>query len=200
MLSRGGLACLALLALAASARPRHALADPVIYTEQAVATGTFGNADFIDSLVTITLTADTSGVTGAGTGFLTNTGQASLTLGGVSEGVFLDPITAFASMGALGTTLGITDLPAFADLLDTGLPAGLAYDLSTSLAPQTGASLISPNASFATTNGELTLFLAGDSTFSANMTSVPEPASLALLGGSAALLLLLRAATRHATY
>jgi hypothetical protein len=200
MSSRSGAACAALLALACAGRPRCALADPIIYTEQAIATGTLGATDFIDGLVTITLAADTGGVSETPSGFATNTGQASLTLGGVSEGLFLDPLTAFASAGAAGTTLGITDEQAFADVLDTSLPAGLSYDLSGSLAPQTGASLISPNAAFATTNGELNLFLAGDSRFSATVQSVPEPATLALFTGAAALLILLRAAARKTAY
>ncbi len=193
-------ACLTLLALAYASSPASAYADPVIYTEQAIATGTLGTSEFTDSLVTITVDADTAGITQARPGLLANTGQASLTLGGVSEGQFLDPMSAFAFSSAFGSALGITDATDFTDLLDTSLPPGLSYGLGNALAPVSGPSLINAYVSFATSQGDLTLFLADDSTFSATVQSVPEPASLALLTGAAALLILLRTTFRKPAY
>jgi len=200
MSNRSCAAGLAFLAFACAASPERALADPIIYTEQAIATGTLGASDFIDTLVTITVAADTTGVTQARPGLLTNTGQASLSLGGVSAGQFLDPMSAFAFSDPFGSTLGITDATDFADLLDTSQPRGFSYNLSSALPPVSGASLINAYLSFATSQGDLTLFLAGDSHFSATVESVPEPASLALLAGATALLILLHAASRRAVH
>jgi hypothetical protein len=136
--------------------------DPIVYIEQAIATGTVGQYDFIDTLVTISLTADTGDVRQTPGGLLYNAGQGSLSVAGVGTGSFLDPLTAFTYASTAGTLIGITDTnrAVSADLLDTALPGDVPYDLSTFLAPVTGASLISPNATFATTFGDLNLFLA----------------------------------------
>ena len=68
----------------------------------------------------------------------------------------------------------------YSDVLDTIDEAFLTYDLKSAIGPITGASSIDPSFSYATTLGALNLQSAGNSTFTA--TTVPEPASLLLLG------------------
>jgi hypothetical protein len=190
---------LALGAVLVAALPSAAGAAPITYTEQAIASGSLGSLDFSDTLVTITVTADTSGASGS-SGLAFNTGQASVTVGSAGAAAFLDPLTAYVFGGAGSTILGITDGALFADLLDTSLPGGLAYDLTTAIGPLSGTSLFSPAAFFATSAGDLNLLSAGGSTFSADIPAVPEPASLALFGCAAAVLVVLRSKRRNAAY
>ncbi len=175
-----------------------AQADPIVYTEQAVASGSLGALDFTDSLVTISLAADTSGVAGTSV-YFTNEGQATLSIGALGQAALVDPLEVFAYAGATGTILGLTDSNAGADLLDTVLSPGFAYDLTTVLAPVTGPSLINAYFPFATSAGDLDLVLAGDATVSASLQEVPEPASLPLFCGAAALLIALHARRKPIT-
>ena len=170
----------------------HARADPIIYTEQAIASGSLGGQDFSDSLVTITLSADTGEVVATPFGLLTNAGQATLSVGGIGQAAIVDPLEAFAYASPTGTALGITDPGAASDLLDTVVAPGFSYDLTTALAPVRGPSVINAYFPFATNAGDLDLVLAGDSRFSASLQAVPEPTSMALFGGAAVWLVMLR--------
>ncbi len=167
---------------------RAAWAEPITYTEQAIATGTLDGREFIDKLVTISLTADTDSVIEAAPGFFTNAGQGTVSIGARAAS-FTDPLETFVYVNPFGTVIGITDPSAFADVLDTSLAPNFFYDLTTPLARVTGASLTSPGASFATSAGYLNLATADPSRFSATLQDVPEPASLPVFLGGAALLL-----------
>jgi hypothetical protein len=176
-----------------------AWAEPILYTEQAIASGTLGGQDFSDSLVTITLSADTDGVAVTRFGLFTNAGPATVSVGGIGQATLTDSLEAFAYVGPTGTELGITDPSVASDLLDTGLSPAFFYDLTRALAPVSGPSLINANFPFATSDGDLDLVQAGDSSFSASLQPVPEPESFALFGGAVAVLAALRSRRKAIT-
>ena len=177
-----------------------AKADPVTYTLSGTFTGSIGAVNFTSDSGTITLQADTTGITDQGNGFYTNTdGISTITLANIGTAIFLSP-----SFGAIGSQ----DSAGFYDI-DTSFGVSV-YDPSLSCAgydsqgncnydPAAGDyGLTYPFAdtaylelSFATQSGqtELTslgnLMLSGDLYSSATFTAAgptPEPSSLALLG------------------
>lgn len=182
----------AVITMAVSALPSaKALADPIVYTEQTVADGLFGNGAFGTSLVTISVTADTAGVDVISPTLATNTGVGTIAIAGGPTATFNDPLVAFVN----GSSFGIADAAVQRDVVDTVLPSGPAYNLDDNLGPFTGQAYFSQYFQFETSIGvfELASF-PGTSTFEATVTDVPEPTSgLMLAVGLAALSISCRA-------
>ena len=175
-------------------------AAPITYTVTSTASGTLGATAFADVLVTVELTADTSGVVEPAPGVFVNQGTATVTIDGLGTATLNDPngyaavffpqsvfpncpCFAFFDDGANFPSSGT----AIFGLLDASL-AG--YDLQSAFGPLTGTGIelatnpdLSPVA-FSTTAGTLFLTGGGDPvalTVTVAPTAVPEPASLSLL-------------------
>ena len=122
---------------AASGRADRATAGLITYTESSVIQGSLGQHNF-DSLVTVSLTADTSGITqSAFYHYSSPVTTATVTVDGLTA-TFLDPVyfgagrgTGFFTDQQYGPSSGIT-------ILDISNPAFTGYDLSTPLGPLTG--------------------------------------------------------------
>src|ERR1700691_4207007 len=103
------------------------------YTEQQIGTGSLDGVAFANALVTIVLTADTSGVTPTSTpGLYDNRGVATLTVAGISGvATFSGVSQVFVNQGgAVGIGNGATT-SAVADVLDTVSPIFTTYGLAT---------------------------------------------------------------------
>jgi hypothetical protein len=164
-----------------------ALATPITYTEQAVASGTLGATPFSGANLTIQWTGNTSGVTG-GSGFFTNdagTNAVDLTISGVGSTVFTDDVEVFVNQTFAPPAVGFGDNTIGpASILDTLDSAFGSYALTTSIGPITDTAFINPGDTFGTGLGGLKITAVRvNSTFTATTGSpVPEPASMALLG------------------
>jgi hypothetical protein len=178
-----------------------ALATPITYTEQAVASGTLGATPFSDANLTIQWTGDTSSV-GLPGSFLADlsyfyniAGRSAvdLTISGVGSTTFTDGVEVFVDPTLPTPVAGFAEPdPAGAlGILGTFDSAFGSYGLTTPIGPITdnvSFSFLSAASPFGLTwdtgLGGLTLTAVGvDSTFAAITTSpVPEPASLALFG------------------
>src|SRR5262249_13209174 len=156
------------------------------YTFTTVGSGSLGVNSFNNAAITISATADTSQITF----------NPSL---GVSEVVDLSSSLSISGLGSADFTstldfvnqslgvVGISSNLSFVDILDCVNPVFDTYDLSTAIAPISGASELDPAIPFETTAGEFLLSSASTVTFQA---AVPEPSILALggLGGILSLL------------
>ena len=177
-------------------------AAPITYTETSIASGSLGATPFTNALVTVELTADTSGVIEPFLGVFVNQGTATVTIDGLGTATFNDP-NGYAAVFFPQSV--IPTCPCFAFFDDAahfpssgtaifGLgDAGLAgYDLQSAFGPLTGTGIglaTNPDNSpvaFSTTAGTLLLADGGDPvtltvTVGAVPTAVPEPASLSLV-------------------
>jgi hypothetical protein len=158
-----------------------AAATAITYTESAIGSGTIGNAQFNDALITISWTGDTTNVQDLGGFFENDTapGAVLLTIAGFGSAHFTDALYVFDNQG--GVTVGF----AFSgqSILDTVSGVFSGYNLMTDIGPITDASFIRPDVSYATDAGLFNLQTAGNSTFTASTGSgVPEPTTLSLLG------------------
>jgi hypothetical protein len=164
-------------------------AGPILYTEQAVGSGTLGGVPFTNALVTVTFTGDTANVTG-GPLFLNTVGAETVTVAGIGTAAVTEPfLDAFDNQSTSGAGIGAGTSSSFApDILDTFNPAFATYDLRSFIGPLSGIPAFNPTITFSTSLGAFNLqSVAGDSTFTAT-SPVPEPSGLALLGlGTAAL-------------
>jgi hypothetical protein len=163
----------AILAVAALA----AHADTVTYTESVTASGTLGKENFTDALVTITGSADTSTITQLGSVFEVITPASQVTVAGIGTFLFTDTIDFFDN-NSVGVA-GVTDV---IDIIDTANSVFDTYGLQTAIGPITGSFEGNFGREFSTSGGGLVLTSAGDSTFQAIDSAVPEPSSFALLG------------------
>jgi hypothetical protein len=170
----------------------------ITYTETSIASGTLGATPFTDALVTIALTADTSGVVSdpGFPGLLYNEGTATLTIAGLGTATFNDP----NGYAAVFFPSSIPGCPCFGFFDDAAhfpssgthifglLDASLAgYDLRSAFGPLTGTGAgvaSNPDGSpvaFSTTAGTLLLTDGGDPvTLTVTIAAVPEPTSLSL--------------------
>ena len=175
-------------------------AAPITYTTESIASGTLGATPFTNVLVTVELTADTSGVIEPVPGIFVNQGTATVTIDGLGTAAFNDP-NGYAAVFFPQSVL--PNCPCFAFFDDAanfpasgtaifGLAdAGLAgFDLQSAFGPLTGTGIglaTNPDGSpvaFSTTAGNLLLTDGGDPvtlTVTVAPTAVPEPASLSLL-------------------
>jgi hypothetical protein len=155
-----------------------AKAELITYSDSAVVSGTLGGNAFTDQLLTLTLTADTSGLTGNPQGLIhTSPATTTFTLGSLN-GTITDTTMAFSEPEA--DLAGITDSSGIGTILGTFNAAFATYDLATPIGPLSGsaATELGP---FGTTLGTLNFTTSPTSaTFAATAQSVPEPSSLTL--------------------
>jgi hypothetical protein len=169
-----------------------ARAGLLIYTEAATISGTIGSTSFTNAFATITTSGDTANITPVVIGetlYYENpgaTGATTIDISGVGTATFsggdvygaysyytgFDPGHAVAGIGDLtlqdGVLENVTDDP--------------TYNLSTPIV-LTGSAAFNPGIGFQTTLGTLILTAAsGDGTFTAGITSVPEPGTLVMIG------------------
>jgi hypothetical protein len=157
-----------------------AYATPITYTEEATATGSLGASSFSDALVTITLTGDTSAVTGVT--FFLNVGPATVTVAGIGTAAFTDLTEAVDTPSP--PRAGVADVTQFgAFILAVEDAAFASYDLKTAFGPVVGSPVFNPGQTFPTALGDFSLTAVGDVTFTATTEApVPLPASILLLG------------------
>ena len=172
-------------------------AAPITYTETSMASGTLGGTPFTNALVTVELTADTSGVIEPVPGVFVNQGTATVMIDGLGTATFNDPNGYAAVFFSNGPGVAFFDdaahFPSSGTAIFGLLDASLAgYDLQSAFGPVTGTGTglaTEPNGSpvaFSTTAGNLLLTDGGDPvtltvTVGPVPTAVPEPASLSLL-------------------
>ena len=157
-----------------------ASAIAITYSEQATVTGTIGNFTFSNAVLTIWWTGDTANVQNLG-GFFENDAAANtvnLSISGFGSALFTDALYVFDNQGAI--TVGFAD--AGSSILDTVDNAFGTYDLTTAIGPITNSSFIRPDVFFPTDQGPLNILSAGNSTFTATTSAIPEPTTLSLLG------------------
>jgi hypothetical protein len=154
------------------------LDPPIIYTEQAIASGTLGGTTFTDALITLMLDGYTGTVVPRGSEFFFNpVGTFTVNVSGIGTATFTDHMEVFDNQGFAPPAAGFARLGGNGgSVLDTFNTQFASYDLKTPIGPISGASFIRPNLVFGTTLGNLQILSAGDSTFTAS--TVPEPSSL----------------------
>jgi len=160
------------IGMAVAANISAASADPITYTESAIASGSLGSNSFSNAPITVTVFADTLGVSCAG-GLCTNNGTTSVSVVGIpGTATFTDfPVGVFASSGAVFA--GVSDVGN--TVLDTVASVFATYSLTTSIGPITGPVLFNSGLAFPTSEGNFILnsISGNQSTFSASV--VPGP-------------------------
>jgi hypothetical protein len=151
----------------------------ITYTEQATASGSLDGISFTDATVVLTMNNNTTNVTNSASGDFENLGTATISVGGGSPVTFTDSIQIFSSQSV--TTVGFEDLSVGDDILDDLSASFATYDLTTAIGPIVGSSKINPGSSFTTTGGALVLTSAGEATFTAASSAIPEPSSWAMM-------------------
>lgn len=152
-----------------------ALAIPITYTESATASGTLNGISFSNDVITLTGTADTTGVFDQG-GVLKIDVVAWFSISGGGDGTFTDAMQVFNNPGFLPPAVGLDD-GITSSVMATFNSAFASYNLASAIGPITGAPFINPSVSFETSAGPLLISTAGNSTFTATL---PEPAALPL--------------------
>ena len=82
-------AALTVIGVLGWAAPTHAA--PITYTAESIASGSLGGTPFTSVLVTVELTADTTGVVEPIPGVFVNQGTATVTIDGLATATFNDP-------------------------------------------------------------------------------------------------------------
>ena len=116
-------------------------ATPITYIETVTASGSIGPLGFQSDLITITATADTTGITSPNAGELAvNNLSATVNVAGVGTFGFTSPTNTFdfqTGTGTAGENSGTTGVPG-SDILDVASAVFTTYDLATSLGPVSG--------------------------------------------------------------
>jgi hypothetical protein len=157
----------------------NAHADVITYTETATASGSLGGTAFTGQLITLTLTTDTSLITGSALS-VTPASPSTVAVNGFATANFTDNIIVFDNNGGVA---GFEDNSLPADILDISNNFFTTYNLRTSAGPITGNTSINSGSSFGTDAGNLIInSVSAQGTFTATTAAVPEPASVALFG------------------
>jgi len=147
-----------------------AAATPVTYTFSGTGTGNVNGSAFTNAAFTITLTGDTTAITGAGTFQLTIAATISIT--GFPLATVTEAVDIFSNTGnsAVGFQRG-----GGLDLMDVSGPAFAGYNLATSLGPISGLTpfAVSQFTSLASTQGPITFTSASNVTFQAVVGAAP---------------------------
>jgi hypothetical protein len=170
---------LALLAVFAAPIALHA--DSITYTESFTGSGTIGQTNYTNALVTFTATGDTANIIPEGGGFYAITVPTTFSINGVASGTLTDTVQFFANQSS--GIAGLGDQTQNLAIMYTINPLLATYDLAGAIGPVSGPPLFNAGTSFATTDGGLVISTVQNTTFEAVVGSpVPEPSSLALLG------------------
>jgi hypothetical protein len=166
-------------------------AGMITYTETFTASGTLGTKTFTDATVTITGTGDTANSQAFGANFL-NPVTATVTIAGIGKATFTDSIDAFSQTGFQPPRGGFADDTIIDHSVVVQNSVFGSYDLTTAIEPPVSGGIVSNigGDAIGTDQGTLTFTSFGATgTFGATLSTVPEPASLTLLGLGAAGLL-----------
>lgn len=170
-----------------------ATADPLTITFSGMGSGMVGDQSFNFDAFTFTFETDTSLIEKPGCctrAFSTPAGTpATFSIDGIGSGTFMGDQAVFANPSPNELAVGIwhADSNYWLDLSSTG---AMNYDLSTSKEPLSAALAYAFRSSFPTSMGSLSLDSLSDVTFTAMVDSVPEPASVMLLGSGLIILCL----------
>ena len=184
-----------------TASPTQAI--PITYTETSVASGTLGGIPFTDAEITVTLTANTSGVIEPlpedFPGVLLNAGAATITIAGLGTAAFNDP-NGYAAIvfpelpdeGILIPGMIIAQFDnalgdSFTHILGVMDDSLAGYALQGPFGPvsNTGFGVVTSDVIYSTTAGILAFTGGGDPvTLTVTTEAVPEPAIVSLFGVS----------------
>jgi hypothetical protein len=171
-----------------SATPSSAV--PITYTEQVTASGSLGGTPFTNATVKLTMSNDTTNVSGSSPSFFNvQTMPLTLNVTGFPTETFTDTTQAAVNQttSLASPNAGFGDNTAVHGILFTKNASFNIYDLKTSIGPLMGAAIFTFGESFPTTDGSFVLnTVTGKATFTATVSAVPlpilpAPASLALL-------------------
>src|SRR5262249_43357886 len=135
-----------------------AYAVPITYSVSATATGSLGGSPFTDALVTITVSSDTSTVSGGGN-FFSNTGPGTAAVAGIGTATLTGGGLVFANHTGGPTNIGAAGIETAlgGDILDTVNAAFASYDLKSAIGPISGPPIINSGTPFPTSLGSLIL-------------------------------------------
>jgi hypothetical protein len=174
------LCCLALAVFLVPMLSSGVRADTIVVTETTTASGTLDGSNFVDALLTLTITGDTNNLMNDASDFFSIVGAGTVSVAGVGSDTFTDVVEATDTHDIMGA--GISDVTTNHAILFTLNPAFATYELTTSIGPVTGSGLSNPAfITFATANGSFSVASIGSVTYTATVGSVPEPASVGLL-------------------
>jgi hypothetical protein len=174
-------ACVCGCALSGSAR-----AGPVTYTEQFTGAGSLNGTPYTGALVTFTFTGDTANIMHPEPLLFNNRpGNATVTVPGIGTATFTDAVAVFDNQG--NPSAGFTDFTSLNDLLNVENGIFSSYALDTSIGPVSGQAVFGPGQGIPTTLGSFVIdSIAGDTvTFTATLSTVPEPGSFMLVAVAA---------------
>ncbi|HWR15697.1 MAG TPA: PEP-CTERM sorting domain-containing protein [Terriglobales bacterium] len=155
-------------------------ASSIQYIFTGTVSGIVGTTTFSDASLTLTAVADTSAITGS---YVVAPTSATIVISGVGSMTVTGTDYVFANNAANKVGYGVQGLIHCCDIIQVVDPAFGAYDLSTAIGPIGNPSNLSITdwVDAPTSMGLMTLRTYTNSTFQA-VTTVPEPASLLLLG------------------
>ena len=174
------LATAAVLGLIAGASGQ-ARAELITFTETAIASGSLGGTPYINALITLTSTADTTAVTENSGFFSVINTSATVDVPLIGTAAFAITTTTFDNQTfvppAAGISSGISILDTFSDTFGS-------YDLKSSIGPIVGPAFINSNEPFSTSLGDFIITsVSGDVTFTAVLQgAVPEPGTFGMAG------------------
>ena len=170
-------------------------ASPITYTQVGYGSGSLNGQAFSGLSVLLSLTTDTSSITGGPTFFTNMGGTVLATVSGLTTDT-LPNASVFVIQTFAPPAAGFGDSVAGGSIMDTFNSVFAAYALGP-IGPTAGASFIRSDLTYATgTGGIFYLTSVGDTTFTAAATAAPLPAALPLFSGGLGVMGLLSARRR----
>ena len=159
-----------------------AVAVPITYTETDTGTGSLNGVPFTSANIVLTESSDTTNVIHPVGKLFENVGTITVSVNGATPVTFTDTMLVYIQQS--GDRVGFNDDTQGNDIFDTVSTSLSTYDLKTAIGPITDSSFSpNPGNSFPTSGGAFILTSVGsNSTFTATIAAVPEPASLAIFG------------------